>query len=252
MIKLSWVPTGSLGTIRFFRALPTISKTHLSFLKLGFWWAGLFWVQVGLSFFTHHNISTRRTPRRLLWRTFDRHSHSYSLSDTPMDPQYPLRQPSSLITPLVVGLGVQWTPRGSDPPPDILQLCVGTRCLIIQLSHCKYVPDVLRSFLEDQTITFVGVWNSQDNDKLERFHHQLDIWRLVHIRHYLHPLLLSSSFETIVKVYLGHEGVTKDKELCMSNWGARSLSHDQIVQASHDVYVCCKLGVKERLWKVGA
>lgn len=157
-----------------------------------------------------------------------------------------------LSHPLVVGLGVQWTPRGSDPPPDILQLCVGTRCLIIQLSHCKYVPDVLRSFLEDQTITFVGVWNSQDKDKLERFHHQLDIWRLVHIRHYLHPLLLSSSFETIVKVYLGHEGVTKDKELCMSNWGARSLSHDQIVQASHDVYVCCKLGVKERLWKMGA
>lgn len=154
--------------------------------------------------------------------------------------------------PLVVGLDVQWTPGGSDPPPDILQLCVGTRCLIIQLSHCKYVPDVLRSFLEDQTITFVGVWNSQDKDKLERFHHQLDIWRLVHIRHYLHPLLLSSSFETIVKVYLGHEGVTKDKELCMSNWGARSLSHDQIVQASHDVYVCCKLGVKERLWKMGA
>jgi len=47
----------SLGTISFFRALPTKSKTHLSFLKLGFWWAGLFWVQVGLSFFTHDNIS---------------------------------------------------------------------------------------------------------------------------------------------------------------------------------------------------
>ncbi|EFH55851.1 predicted protein, partial [Arabidopsis lyrata subsp. lyrata] len=141
------------------------------------------------------------------------------------------------------------TPGGSDPPPDILQLCVGTRCLIIQLSHCKRMPDVLRSFLEDETITFVGVWNSQDKDNLERFRHQLEIWRLLDIRHYLATWLRNSSFEQGRSECLGHEGVRKDKEICRSNWGARSLSHDQIVQASHDVYVFCKLGVKERLWK---
>ncbi|AEC09207.1 putative DNA helicase [Arabidopsis thaliana] len=151
--------------------------------------------------------------------------------------------------PLVVGLDVQWTPGGSDPPPDILQLCVGNRCLIIQLSHCKRIPEVLRSFLEDETITFVGVWNSQDQGKLERFRHQLEIWRLLDIRHYLPTRLLNSSFEKIVEECLGYKGVRKDKEICMSNWGARSLSHDQIVQASDDVYVCCKLGVKECIWK---
>lgn len=112
------------------------------------------------------------------------------------------------------------------------------------------MPDVLRSFLEDETITFVGVWNSQDKDKLERFHHQLDIWRLLDIRHYLPTWLRTSSVEEIVKECLGHEGVRKDKELCMSDWGVRKLSHDQIVLASHDVYVCCKLGVNNRLWKV--
>ncbi|CAH8264886.1 unnamed protein product [Arabidopsis lyrata] len=128
------------------------------------------------------------------------------------------------------------------------------------------MPDVLRSFLEDETITFVGVWNSQDKDNLERFRHQLEIWRLLDIRHYLATWLRNSSFEQgrggftclpsgpalfekIVEECLGHEGVRKDKEICRSNWGARSLSHDQIVQASHDVYVFCKLGVKERLWK---
>ncbi|XP_006295569.2 uncharacterized protein LOC17889110 [Capsella rubella] len=153
--------------------------------------------------------------------------------------------------PLVVGLGVQWTPHGTDPPPEVLQLCAGNRCLIIQLSHCKRMPNVLRSFLEDRTITFVGVWNSQDKDKLERFRHQLEIWRLLDMRNYLPSWLRNSSFEEMVKVYLGHEGVRKDKEICMSDWGVRNLSHDQIVLASHDVYVCCKLGVRERLWKVG-
>ncbi|XP_010446239.1 PREDICTED: uncharacterized protein LOC104729038 [Camelina sativa] len=51
--------------------------------------------------------------------------------------------------PLVVGVGVQWTPPGYysdfysssggyyDPPADTLQLCVGNRCIIIQLSHCN-------------------------------------------------------------------------------------------------------------------
>ncbi|CAD5320151.1 unnamed protein product [Arabidopsis thaliana] len=145
-----------------------------------------------------------------------------------MDPQYPLRQPSSLITPSSCR-----TWRSMDTPWF--------------RSSTGYSPTMCWYSLSHHSVVSL-----QDKDKLERFHHQLDIWRLVHIRHYLHPLLLSSSFETIVKVYLGHEGVTKDKELCMSNWGARSLSHDQIVQASHDVYVCCKLGVKERLWKVGA
>ncbi|EOA27874.1 hypothetical protein CARUB_v10024043mg [Capsella rubella] len=151
--------------------------------------------------------------------------------------------------PLVVGLGVQWTPGGSDPPPDTLQLCVGIRCLIIQLSYCKRMPSVLRSFLEDETVTFVGVWNSQDKYKLERFHHQLDIWRLLDIRDFLYTLPLNSSFEKIVEKCLGHKGVRKDKEISMSDWGVRNLSHDQIVLASHDVYVCCKLGVRERLWQ---
>ncbi|CAH8264487.1 unnamed protein product [Arabidopsis lyrata] len=122
-----------------------------------------------------------------------------------------------------------------------------SRCLIIQLSHCNYIPDILRSFLEDRTITVVGVWNNQ-----ERFHQRLEIWRLVDIRDYLPTWLWKCSFEMIVEECLGYQGVRKDKEICRSNWGARNLSDDQIVQASHDVYVCCKLGVKERVWKMRA
>ncbi|CAN6926314.1 unnamed protein product [Brassica oleracea] len=64
--------------------------------------------------------------------------------------------------PLVVGVGVQWTPRwyfsapkGYYRPADTLQLCVGTLCLIIQLSYCKRVPHILRRFLTDPNTTFV-------------------------------------------------------------------------------------------------
>ncbi|KAL1219402.1 hypothetical protein V5N11_007929 [Cardamine amara subsp. amara] len=66
--------------------------------------------------------------------------------------------------PLVVGLGVMWTRPGyysTDPrsesyyaygsPADTLQLCVGRRYLIIQLSHCDHVPDALHFFLAHYT-----------------------------------------------------------------------------------------------------
>ncbi|EFH61162.1 hypothetical protein ARALYDRAFT_478601 [Arabidopsis lyrata subsp. lyrata] len=37
----------------------------------------------------------------------------------------------------------------SDPPADTLQLCVGNKCIIIQLGHCDQVPNSLRTFLTD-------------------------------------------------------------------------------------------------------
>ncbi|XP_010486963.1 PREDICTED: uncharacterized protein LOC104765007 [Camelina sativa] len=116
--------------------------------------------------------------------------------------------------PLVVGVGVQWTPpafyvanplpsnyyaadpspgdyvsntnqRGellSDPPADSLQLCVGNQCLIIQLRYCDQVPNSLGSFLTDPKTTFVGVWNSQDAGKLARCSHRLEIGKLLDVR----------------------------------------------------------------------
>lgn len=197
--------------------------------------------------------------------------------------------------PLVVGVGVQWTPAGyysesppesyhSDSPPennyyadsppesnyyddsppesnynfsppvDTLQLCVGNRCIIIQLSHCDRVPDVLHSFVEDQETTFVGVWNSQDARKLEESKHQLWISDLLDLRKYVVDSqgrsLRGCSFEEIVEVCLGRRGVRLDPEISMSDWRPINLCHDQILQASIDAYVCYKLAVRNRLWEV--
>ncbi|KFK38599.1 hypothetical protein AALP_AA3G134600 [Arabis alpina] len=178
--------------------------------------------------------------------------------------------------PLVVGVGVQWTPAfyyyddsppesnyysdsptESDyhfsPPVDTLQLCVGNRCIIIQLSHCDSVPDILHGFVEDQETTFVGVWNSQDARKLEESKHQLWISDLLDLRKFVVDSqgrsLRGCSFEEIVEVCLGRRGVSLDPEISMSDWRF-NLSHDQILQASIDAFVCCKLGVRNRLWEV--
>ncbi|CAE5967001.1 unnamed protein product [Arabidopsis arenosa] len=186
--------------------------------------------------------------------------------------------------PLVVGVGVQWTPSGyhpasppvsyrsdsspdsyrsdsppvfysSDPPADTLQLCVGKRCIIIQLFHCERVPQVLRNFLADRDYTFVGVWNSQDAGKLERSRHQLEIAELLDLRKYVSDstgrrTMRGCSFEEIVEENLGHQGVRLDPQVSMSDWRVYDLGYDQILQASIDVYACCQLAILDHLWEV--
>ncbi|CAH8260214.1 unnamed protein product [Arabidopsis lyrata] len=155
------------------------------------------------------------------------------------------------VHPLVVGIGVRSDP---DPSPKTLQLCVGSRCLIIQLGDCYCLPNVLRTFLSDPNTTFVGVWNGQDQRKLATCRHQLEIGKLLDIRLYVidsrRIAMRFCSFEQIVKERLGREGVRLDPAICMSDWGVYMLSHDQVLQASIESCVCFKLAVEERLWEL--
>ncbi|CAL9220536.1 unnamed protein product [Arabidopsis halleri] len=141
----------------------------------------------------------------------------------------------------------------SDPPANTLQLCVGNRCIIIQLFYCNRVPHVLRRFLADQNHTFVGFWNSQDAGKLERSRHRLEIAELLDLRKYVADSrgrsLKGRSFEVVVEECLGYRGVRLEKAIGMSDWSVYDLSYDQILQASIDVYVCSKLGIRHRLWE---
>lgn len=141
-----------------------------------------------------------------------------------------------------------------DPPADTLQLCVGERCLIIQLSHCDHIPEDLRSFLTDPETTYVGVWNSQDAGKLARSVHRLEIGEILDIRNYVHDSegrsMRSCSFGEIVEECMGYPGVRLDPGISRSDWSVYNLFDEQILQASLDVYVCSELGVWARLWEV--
>ncbi|KAK3199453.1 hypothetical protein Dsin_022868 [Dipteronia sinensis] len=57
----------------------------------------------------------------------------------------------------------------------LLILCVGNRCLIIQLDRLSSVPDCLTDFLGDETICFVGQEiEDKDTSLLEIWHPLLD------------------------------------------------------------------------------
>ncbi|XP_028753568.1 uncharacterized protein LOC114713145 [Neltuma alba] len=155
---------------------------------------------------------------------------------------------------LIVGLGVQWTPGDGDAPADTLQLCVGCRCLVYQLSHSPYVPSKLRQFLMDPCNTFVGFWNHSDRLKLAISKHRLNMLRNpLDIREYVvtddGESLQGASVEEIVREYLGIDGVRMRKEISMSDWGDESLSDEQVLQVTLDAHCAFEIGKNIRAWR---
>ncbi|OVA06880.1 3'-5' exonuclease domain [Macleaya cordata] len=158
---------------------------------------------------------------------------------------------------LVVGLGVQWRPTGnfgSDDPAETLQLCVGTRCLIIQLSHSHSVPNILRRFLVDKQISFVGIRNYSDEKKLLRSRHQLSMSNTQNLgkivasetgdrRH------LGASMEILASYVLDLDGVKKDPSIGRSNWNAKYLTVEQVEYACVDAHVSFLIGKKFEAWR---
>ncbi|CAJ2662534.1 unnamed protein product [Trifolium pratense] len=155
---------------------------------------------------------------------------------------------------LVVGLGVQWTPDGNDPPADTLQLCIGNRCLIFQLAHATYVPRSLRNFLENPNHTFVGFWNHSDRQKLESSEYQFEMYRdPLDLRHYAEleyedENLARASVDEIVEKCLGYE-IEQSGEIARSYWDNKVLSNEQVVYASVDAYCAFRIGKNVRAWK---
>ncbi|KAI3975885.1 hypothetical protein MKX01_031768 [Papaver californicum] len=153
---------------------------------------------------------------------------------------------------LVVGLGVQWLPHtysSDDYPAETLQICIGIRCLIIQLSHTPYLPKFLRRFLANEKFTFVGIWNYSDYSKLSKSEHQLFVSRLINLSKFrLGSETSSGSMENLVRDYLGFN-VRKDENIGRSNWNARNLSIDQVQYAAVDAHASFEIGKKVGAWK---
>ncbi|XP_004486581.1 uncharacterized protein [Cicer arietinum] len=155
----------------------------------------------------------------------------------------PLHDPT-----LVVGLGVQWT--HGTPSADIIQLCIGCRCLIFQLSLADRVPNRLRRFLYHPLHTFVGFWNHTDRWKLERSVHRLHLLREpVDLRHPAGDLwdenLRYASMRDIVWSVLGYD-VTQRQGIGMSDWSAEHLDMDQIASAAIKAFCARLIGVRVR------
>ncbi|KAF8698991.1 hypothetical protein HU200_034823 [Digitaria exilis] len=146
---------------------------------------------------------------------------------------------------LVVGLGVQWTPtraplHGVPPCPAVLQLCVGHRCLVFHLAHADAVPEMLRRFLADPRVTFVGSGSANDRRMLWA-HYGLRVARGLELRAFAG--MGNASLEDMADRFLGYPGIYKPREVAMSAWHAPRLSPDQVQYACLDAYLAFRLGL---------
>uniref|UniRef100_A0A0D9WUR9 3'-5' exonuclease domain-containing protein n=1 Tax=Leersia perrieri TaxID=77586 RepID=A0A0D9WUR9_9ORYZ len=146
---------------------------------------------------------------------------------------------------LIVGLGVQWTPhtrrRGPHlPPPATIQLCVGHRCLVFQLSQANSIPNAIRRFLADPRVTFVGSGNSHDRRMLG-FYYGIHVASGCELRGLAR--MGNASMEDMADRLLGYRGIRKPFHVAMSDWHVDFLSDEQVQYASLDAYLSFRLAV---------
>ncbi|EEF33775.1 Werner syndrome ATP-dependent helicase homolog [Ricinus communis] len=161
---------------------------------------------------------------------------------------------------LVVGIGVQWNPIKDDNQEscaDILQLCIGDRCLIFQLSvpNAEF-PVSLRTFLSNgKKKTFAGTMNVRECEKmLLKSRHQVEISRLFHVRNHAisasgERLVDKDSVGEVVEKCLGYQGMKFQKAVTGSKWDDLVLNDDQVLLATVGAYVSFRIAKKCRAWK---
>ncbi|CAL5378548.1 unnamed protein product [Camellia sinensis] len=149
--------------------------------------------------------------------------------------------------PMVVGLDIEWRPhpiRSMRNKSATLQLCVDSKCLIIQLFYVDEIPQSLKTFLSDTNFTFVGIEVSDDAAKLKN-EYGLECGKCEDIREaakrrwpgrFRRPGLKDLALEVVGL------NMKKPKHVSMSNWEARVLNESQVEYACIDAYASYRIG----------
>ncbi|KAG0537466.1 hypothetical protein BDA96_03G150700 [Sorghum bicolor] len=153
---------------------------------------------------------------------------------------------------LIVGLDCEWKPNyrsWTTSKVAILQLCAGTRCLVLQLLYVDRVPASVRSFLADPDVLFVGIGVGEDVAKLDAdygltcaAHVDLESRCNDYLGRYTgvgRRLGLKGYAEEVLGLFM-----EKPRGVTMSNWEKHDLEEAQIRYACIDAYVSYKLGEK--------
>ncbi|KAK3161477.1 hypothetical protein QOZ80_1BG0077610 [Eleusine coracana subsp. coracana] len=148
---------------------------------------------------------------------------------------------------LVVGLDVEWRPtfNAARSPTALLQLCVGRRCLVLQLLHADYLPDALADFLAEPDHTFVGVGVEGDADRLwedcgMEVASTVDLAELA-AEEMGRPGLRRAGLKAIARDVMGVD-MEKPYWVRTGPWDACCLSDQQIKYACIDAFVSFEVG----------
>ncbi|TVU49142.1 hypothetical protein EJB05_00436, partial [Eragrostis curvula] len=153
---------------------------------------------------------------------------------------------------LVVGLDTEW--RAVYWPGEgikrmqtaLIQLCVGSRCLVYQIHHANNVyPKILKDFLECPHCKFIGADVKQDTTRLEN-----DYGIFVRNAVDLQPIGISMgigtkrwrpSLEKLAKRLLLADMDKKNKDFLHATWDREDLTPEHIAYAAIDAFASAEL-----------
>ncbi|KAJ3684942.1 hypothetical protein LUZ61_014106 [Rhynchospora tenuis] len=155
--------------------------------------------------------------------------------------------------PVIVGLDVEWCPHNwhgtiGENPVALLQLCVGSRCLLFQLKHCERIPAKLYDFFLDDRYRFVGVDIKKDLEKLENQYGLMagscwdDLGSLAE-ENMGRPDLKQASLKKLTEEFVGVQ-LEKPFFVRTSDWGRKVLTPEQIEYAALDAFASCQVGLQ--------
>ncbi|TVU03639.1 hypothetical protein EJB05_50827, partial [Eragrostis curvula] len=152
---------------------------------------------------------------------------------------------------LVVGLDTEWRTisahgkRKKSYKTSILQLCVGTRCLVFQIYRADGIPVILKDFLACPHCKFLGADVSRDvhrliNDYGLRVQNAVDLQEFG-IRKGYGSKSSKPTLKLLVKELLGADMEKDNKDIHLS-WGREVLTSEHITYAAIDAFASAELG----------
>ena len=119
-------------------------------------------------------------------------------------------------------------------------------CLVIQLLHLDYVPDVLKQFLADETICFLCTGMSNIVRALEYDLYDINITTGVEVVYFATKILKKPNIEKCGLVEFASEIGMDIKEPIIEcpDWNSVGFSQEHIKYAVHNAYTCYVIGNK--------
>ncbi|XVF72771.1 hypothetical protein PTKIN_Ptkin12aG0147500 [Pterospermum kingtungense] len=152
---------------------------------------------------------------------------------------------------VIAGLNCKWK---SHPTSSMssriatLQLCVDTKCLVIQLLYISDMPQSIKCFLSDSDVIFVGIELDETLFKLQNEYglscaKKIDVRSLVKV-HFPLSFYGKPGLKAVANRLVGlHKWRPSDVE-CLKNMDSRFLDVEQVMFACIDAYVLCRIGHK--------
>ncbi|XP_020098435.1 Werner Syndrome-like exonuclease [Ananas comosus] len=154
------------------------------------------------------------------------------------------------LNPQVVGLIVMSQPElhvSDNYPIALLQLCVGSDCLIYQLLHRDAAhPPELENFFKDPRFCFVGDAVNEHADRLLSeqgllVRNTVDLADAVAER-LRRPELRSARLDRLMREVMGAE-IEMPEDVRLSSWQQRVLQPHQVAYACADAFISYQIGM---------